>query len=116
MNEKAIYLTIEAIISLLAITALIASQQGAHTNDLSELYEMQKQSDLIRAWISTETLNEEELLSDLELMFPKKKAKIELENSVIEINKEKTFSKAIASKGFYWKNNKLNEIKLTVFY
>ena len=116
MNEKAVYLTIEAVIALLAVTALIAAQQTQKTVDFNEVYEMQKQSDLIRVWISTETFNEEELSADLESMFEGKKARIELENSVIELNKEKKYSKAISSKGFYWKNSRLNEIKLTIFY
>lgn len=115
MNEKAAYLTIEAIISLLALTAIIASQNANNQVNLTELYQVQKQADLIRVWVISENLNQDEMISDVNSMFPEKKTAIEFEDNLIELNKQKKYSNSIALKGFYWKNNKLNEIKLTVF-
>ena len=115
MNENALYLSIEAIISLIALTALIASQNANNQVNLTELYQVQKQSDLMRVWIISENFEQDEMVSDLNLMFSEKKAIIEFEENVIEINKGKKYENAVSLKGFYWKNNKLNEIKLTVF-
>ena len=115
MNEKALYFSIEAIVSLLAIVAIIQLHSPANESNFNELYQMQKENDLIRAWIIVNERNEEQIVQDFRLLFGEKKGLIEFDGKAIETKPTENYSSSVAVEGVYWENHELKKIRLTVF-
>ncbi len=111
---KGFSFTIEAITSLVILIAIISIPVNIQENDSEKIYCIQKQNDLIKAWIKTNNFEETEIKKDFKKMFPFQKGEIIIHGKKIEVpgKQEKNEYK---STGFYYKEGKLQEISVKVF-
>jgi hypothetical protein len=111
--KKGFSFTLEALISLILVTAIISVPVQYNQSSLNKIYALQKENDLIKVWIKTKNFKEEELKKDFKKMFPFQKGEIEIEGKKIEIEGIKG-KNSIKSSGFYYENG-LKKISVKVF-
>jgi hypothetical protein len=118
LNEHALAIAIEAIFALL-LAATIASFPIQENNNakVEELLILQKENDLLKVWLQQQTLQEKELLSDFEFVFPNRTGTISVAGKKIEIKKNNTFfQKIISSSAFCLsENSELLELRIAVY-
>ncbi len=114
IKEKGFSFTLEALISLTVLILIISIPIEENKSDLTKIYSIQKENDLIKVWIKEGKFNEQEIKKDFKKMFPFQKGEIEFEGKKIEVKGVKG-KNIIKNSGFYYKNEKLNEISVKVF-
>lgn len=116
MQVKGFYLSLEAIISLLLLSALIVMQtpeQETNTG-LKELVILQKENDLLRVWLIQGSFNEKEMVEDFQFVFPNANGKITVDGKEIVIGKQE--KNTVASSTLFFDNiMAMHSIKLSVF-
>ena len=113
-SGKGFSFTLEALISLTVLILIISIPIEENKSDLTKIYSIQKENDLIKVWIKEGKFNEQEIKKDFKKMFPFQKGEIEFEGQKIELEGIKG-KNVIKNSGFYYKNGKLNEISVKVF-
>jgi len=114
VKQKGFSFTFEALLSLVVLVIILSVPVGNKENNLEKIYSLQKENDLIKIWIKTGNFGEKEITEDFRKMFPFQKGEIMIENRKIKISGKKGET-VLKSSGFYYKNNKLNEISVKVF-
>ncbi|MFH1256941.1 MAG: hypothetical protein V1494_06655 [Candidatus Diapherotrites archaeon] len=116
MNHKAFFLSIEAAVSLIALTLIILAPFPLQQPDLSELHLLQKQHDLLLVW-QKERTGEEQMLADFALVFPALSGEIYFNGKKISIGPKKEYSvKTTASVMLLSDSLEPGELRLTVFH
>ncbi len=113
--ERGFHLTVEAFLSLLFFGALVyavLSPQG-ESPGLSELYVLQKEHDLLRAWMREKNFSLQEMASDTEFAFPQQGWELEVNGE--KISRGNRPKKAISAHVLYITGCGAERVKLTVF-
>ncbi len=106
----------EATVSLLfagMIFLSITTIQKGKENALDELFVLQKEHDLFKAWMKENKFSKEEMVEDIEFVFPRMEWELEINNEKI-LHGKKT-PKATSSEFLYITKAGVKHIKLTVF-
>lgn len=114
IKEKGFNFTLEALISLMILIAVLSVPVEKNPVDLEKIYCIQKENDLIKIWIKTKKFDEKEMQEDFKKMFPFQKGEITLKEKKIEVN-GKNGANELKTSGFYFENGKLKEISVKVF-
>ena len=90
MQLKGFYLSTDAILSLLLLSALLAAQAPLEAADVSlrELYVLQKENDLLRLWMVEGAFNENAMQRDFAFVFPGSSGKIVIDGREILVGKK----------------------------
>jgi hypothetical protein len=116
VNNKGVYLLIEAILSLTLLVSILVLLTPLEKNNLNKLLVLQKANDLIKVWVKEKSFHEEKMAKDFESVFPRLKGEITLKGKKIVI-KGRDSKNIVSVKGFYViKGVGLREIRLKVFY
>lgn len=119
MNNRAIYLSVEAIISLIILISILALPSESREQNLDDLHVLQKQNDLLKVWTMERDFSAANLESDFLFVFPQQSGLVEFENKKIEIGKSGSlgnYKKSVAS-GYYIDDElRMKEIRLIVYY
>ena len=119
MRSSGLYLSLEAIFSLIILISLLVIPTQLREQNLDELYIMQKQNDLLKIWVRERNFEEANLKSDFLFVFPNQKGLIEFGNKKIVIGKLEglnNYRKSVAIGHYLDGELELREIKLTVYY
>jgi hypothetical protein len=81
--NKGFWFSMDAILALLLVAALLLSFSRATTNDFTGLAVLQKQHDLVKAWQQTGETDIQAMQQDLLLVFPQNNFELRVENNVI---------------------------------
>ena len=117
--DKGYCFSFEALLALIVLIGLGFYFLGSIKKDegIDRIYVVQLEHDLLKVWIKEKNFNEGEMRKDLEKAFPQIKAEIKIGGKAIKINENNGFKEAISASAFFVdKENKVQEIKLTVFY
>lgn len=114
IKQKGFGFTLEALTSLTILVIIISIPIIYNENDLSKIYCLQKENDLIKIWVKTKGFEEKELKNDFKKMFPFQKGEIVVEEKKIVIE-GKTGKNALKNTGFYYENGKMKEVSVKVF-
>jgi len=113
IKEKGFSFTLEALISLMVLAAFLGILQEKSTAGLEKIYCLQKENDLIKAWIKTKNFNEKELEKDFREMFPAEEGKITVDGKKTNVSGRKG-KNTIISEGFYFEGGKIKKISVMV--
>ena len=113
--HRGIYLSVEAILSLLILAALLAVAAPAEKESMQELYIFQKENDLLKIWARDGLPPAEEMVSDFEFAFPQASGAIEIDGEAIEIGEQGGEDAVSASVYFFDEKMRRREIKVKVF-
>jgi len=118
LNDTAFVLTIEAILALLLAATIAAFPVQAQKTNLSELLLLQKENDLLKAWLQEKELREEEMLADFEFVFPEFSGSIRFDGKTTEIKKTSQNASERLSSGalFLQRSGNLAELSITVYH
>lgn len=119
MNERAVYFSLEVILSFILLVALIAFPLHRNEGKADELVLVQKEHDLIKVWVKERCFSKDEMEKDFLQNFPSNAGIIEFEGKKIFVNSTYLNFKAqrISVKGFYLDGFlKVQGLSLTVFY
>ena len=114
IKEKGFSFTLEALISLMILTAVLSIPAEKNESNLEKIYCLQKENDLIKVWVKTKNFDEIEMKEDFRKMFPFQKGEIIVNEKKNGINGEKGLNE-LKTAGFYFENGKLKEISVKVF-
>jgi len=114
IKEKGFNFTLEALISLMILIAVISVPIEKNSADLEKIYVLQKENDLIKVWIKTKKFDEKEMKEDFKKMFLFQKGEIIVKEKKIEINGEKGLNE-LKTNGFYFEKEQVKEISVKVF-
>ena len=81
---------LDGIIALLLMVGIFASIQPGIQPNLSELHILQKENDLLKAWLQDDHLTEEAIILDFHKMFPKINGEIEFKGNLIQFSEKNT--------------------------
>ena len=117
MNHRGIYLTFEAMLSLLILFAIISIPLQNELQGLNELHILQKENDLLKAWLSKRDFDLDEMKMDFEFVFPNSSGEIDIGNERIAVGKPAGKRREIHSASGFALDNKLNavEIRISVY-
>jgi hypothetical protein len=118
VNEKAIVLTVEAMLSLLLFAVIATLPLQSQETSLAELLILQKENDLLKVWLLQESLpSEAEMLKDFETVFPQSSGTIEVDGKKIEVARKQadSASKIVSTAIFFDSALQRHEIRLTVY-
>lgn len=114
IKQKGFGFTLEALTSLTILVIIISIPITYNENDLSKIYCLQKENDLIKIWIKTKGFKEKELKNDFREMFPFQQGEITAGEKKIVVE-GKTGKNALKKTGFYYENGKMKEVSVKVF-
>lgn len=89
MNAKGLYASVEAMLSLLLLVAVLLSIQETEEPSLENLYLLQKENDLLKLWVKNGIPPKEEMVADFALVFPGKSGEIRVNESIISVGNYK---------------------------
>ena len=114
MNCRGIYLTFEAMLSLLILFAIISIPLQNEPQGLNELHILQKENDLLKAWLFERDFDLEEMKKDFEFVFPNSSGEIEIENERIAVGKPAGKRREIHSASGFVLDEKLNAVEIRI--
>ena len=115
--HKGIYLSFEAILSMLILVSLLIVLQGNDFNEgkkLDDLYIIQKSHDLIKVASIKGNFNEEELAEDFEFVFNGMSGEVILNGNELLVN-EKSSEAIVVEAAFFKPNLERIDVKVKVF-
>ena len=114
--NRGFYLSLEALLSLIALTALIAIPAGQPATTLDDLYVFQKENDALKVWAAQGLPGEEEMAGDVAFVFPGQYAELMVNGKIIAVGTPKGTGTGISSELHFF-DSALNEhvVRLTVF-
>lgn len=119
MKAEGFVFSLEAFFSLFCVFLLYSmlsiQQPALGSNNLEELYLLQKANDLLKVWSMAHSLSGEELLSDVKLVFPSNC--VVLQKNGLALNSCKQTSSFFSAKaGIFSQELLIEEIELFVYY
>lgn len=118
VGTAGIYLSIEAVFSMLVLVMLLAVPLSAQKPNLERVYLVQKENDLLAAWARERQQDGNEITSDFMFVFPGKSGEVEMEGGEpIAIGEPgRAGEKSVVSGHYVDGEMRLIGIKLTVYY
>lgn len=118
VGSAGIYLSIEAVFSMLVLVMLLAVPLSAQKPNLERVYLMQKENDLLAAWARERQQDGNEIASDFMFVFPGKSGEVEMDRGKpITIGEPgRAGEKSVVSGHYVDGGIRLVRIKLTVYY
>jgi len=115
--QRGFHLAMEALVALLfigAISVAILSVRGKGESYLDELYILQKEHDLFRAWIREKNLSPGQMAMDVNFLFPGSGWELEVNGEIIS-NGKRT-GKAISADYLYITGGSESSVRLRIFH
>ena len=114
MNRRGIYLTFEAMLSLLILLAIISIPMQNKMENLDELHILQKENDLLKAWLFERAFDLDGMREDFEFVFPNSSGEIEIGKEKIAVGKPVGKHREIYSASGFALDEELNAVEIRI--
>lgn len=111
MRNNGFYASMEALLSLLLLAAMLLTVREAKGPSLENLYILQKENDLLKLWAKEGIPAGEEMTGDFELAFPGRGGEIRVNDIIIPIGDS---SKEAVSSEILFIDSHLNKTKVVL--
>lgn len=81
---KGFFLSMDAILALLVVLALLATARAAPSENFTQLAVLQKQHDLFKAWQERNVFSFEQMKKETEWVFPSNRFELHMQNQSFE--------------------------------
>ncbi len=114
MNRRGLYLTFEAMLSLLILFAILSIPAHNQIENLDELHILQKEDDLLKAWLFERDFELDEMKRDFEFVFPNSSGTIEIGNEKITVGKPGGTHREIHSASGFALDGSLDAVEIRI--
>ncbi len=118
-GRRGIHLSIEAMLSMVLLAALVAAPSSIQEQDFSSLQVLQKQNDLLGVWIKERDFSKETFSADFRVVFPTGCGSIEADNTkhALGSNCGNAWKRKSVADAFYARDDlTLGSMRLTVYH
>ncbi|MBI2529925.1 MAG: hypothetical protein HYW05_02180 [Candidatus Diapherotrites archaeon] len=114
MKRRGIYLAFEAMLSLLILFAILSIPMQNKMEDLDELHILQKEDDLLKAWLFERDFDLDGMKADFEFVFPNSSGEIGLGNERIAVGKPGGRHRETYSASGFALDGELNAVEISI--